>query len=400
MGHFGNSIIKDRRIGFLTYDLQPFTEDCLNRISIVIHQNLMKAYPVFFHPNQDRVRFPFLPSQLKGRHFGVNVEGSTPEGFASNVNLKAAWECARESDIIVLFGLQGATALLTAILGSILNRTIISVNQTLPLKWELRRRWWVRLLKRFLLAQCEYHVYQTPVSKDVLMTVYRVEEDRLYYAPFEAGASGFMEVLASCEQNREGLRAILGVRDRIVFLFVGNLHVFKGVSCLIEAASLLPLGTDYECIFAGPEEPKNIVGGTIEYYKNLARKFGTEGRVRFLGSLPPPKLVEWYIASDVVVLPTQRDTFGKVLVEGGLASKPLITTSACGAAGTIVVDGENGFVVEPADPSSLSVAMSAMFDAGLRESMGRRSKKIIEMFCNRESETKGFASAILHALKT
>jgi glycosyltransferase involved in cell wall biosynthesis len=232
------------------------------------------------------------------------------------------------------------------------------------------------------------------------MTVYRIGEDRLFFAPFEAGASGFKEVLASCEQNREGLRAILGVRDRIVFLFVGNLHVFKGVSCLIEAASLLPPGTDYECIFAGPEEPKNIVGGTIEYYMNLARKFGIENRVRFLGSLPPHKLVEWYIASDVVVLPTQRDMFPKVLVEGGLASKPLITTSACGAAGTIVLDGENGFVVEPTDPSSLSVAMAAMLDAGLRESMGRRSKKIIDVFCNRESETKGFASAILHALKT
>jgi len=337
---------------------------------------------------------------LKGKYFGVAVVESTPEGFASNVNWKAAWECARKSDIIVLFGLQGATALLTAILGSILKRTIISVNQTVPLKWERRRRWWVRLLKRFLLARCEYHIYQTPVSKDVLMTVYRIGEDRLFFAPFEAGASGFKEGLASCEQNREELRAILGVRDRIVFLFVGNLHVFKGVSCLIEAASLLPPGTDYECIFAGPEEPKNKVGGTIEYYMNLARKFGTEGRVRFLGSLPPDNLVEWYIASDVVVLPTQRDPFAKVLVEGGLASKPLITTSACGAAGTIVVDGENGFVVEPADPYSLSAAMSALLEAGLRESMGHRSKKIVDVFCNRESETKGFASAILHALKT
>src|SRR6266851_2993099 len=144
-------------VGFLTYDLQQFTEDCLYRIAKVIEPARLKAFPVVYHPNQGKARVPYLASVQRGRHFGVAVAGSTPEGFASNINWRAAWRCARESDVIVLFGLQGATALLTVVFATLFRRTLISVNQTLPLRWELKRRWWIRWLKRWLLSRCSLH---------------------------------------------------------------------------------------------------------------------------------------------------------------------------------------------------------------------------------------------------
>src|SRR6266853_5149769 len=211
-------------VGFLTYDMQPFTEDCLYRISQALPHFELRAYPVFTHPHQSNSRVNVVPSAIKGRFLGVNVPGSTQEGFASNVNWQAAWRCVRENRICVLLGLQGGTALLVGLLGSVLGRTLVSVNQTLPLFWEARRRWWVRGLKRWLLARCHVHIYQTLVSRDVLLKEYRVPGESLVYAPFEAGARIFKVALTNSGTSRGRVRALLGIRnDTTLFLFVGNL---------------------------------------------------------------------------------------------------------------------------------------------------------------------------------
>ena len=386
------------QVGFLCYDLQPFTEDCLYRVSEAIAPIRLKAYPVIFHPYQEKARFPYYPSFVKGRFWGVNIEGSTPEGLASNINWSTAWKCVRESDIIFLFGLQGATALLTSLLATLMRRTLISVNQTMPQEWERKRRWWVRLLKKWLLNRCKFHIYQTPATKEVLVSIYRIHENCMFYAPFEAGARWFKSLLEQHSKERDNTRSGLGLTNEVIFLFVGNLHPFKGVPDLIKAASRLDEKARFFCVFAGPEEPRNKIGGTIEYYMDLARKLGMEHRVRFLGPLSAERLASLYWVADVVVLPTYRDMFPKVLVEGALAAKPIITTNANGAAGTIVINGYNGFVMEPGDLGSLTAAMARLLDIELRKKMGDRSLEIVSRFCDKEAEAEGYFVAIKHAL--
>ena len=305
------------QIGFLTYDLQPFTEDCLFRILQAIKPINLMAYPIISHQNQQQARIPCLQSRHKGKHLGVNYSGNTPEGFISNVNWQAAWRCVLESDIVVLFGLQGGTALLAVLLASITRRKILSVNQTLPVAWEVKRKWWIRRLKGWLLNRCDLHIYQSPASKEVLMQVYNIKNERLFYAPFEAGASLFKQYLDIKRDKRDAIRLELGInQETTLFLFVGNLIPFKGIPDLIEALSLLPKDKNFFCIFVGPEEPSHKIGGTIEYFTKLAIHHGVEERVRFLGPLGPAELAEKYWAADAIVLPTHKDCFPKFLWKG------------------------------------------------------------------------------------
>lgn len=387
------------QVGFLTFDLQPFTEICIYRVSEGIAPLKLKAYPVFYHPYQSNARFPSLPSFKNRRYFGIDIAGSTPEGFVSNINWIAAWKCVKESEIIIFFGLQGGTALLVGLLGHLMRRTLISVNQTLPVVWERKRRWWVRFIKRGLLGLCSFHIWQNPAARDVLITVYGVPEDRLFSAPFEAGASLFKEILDKSRTNRRNIREILGLKDELIFLFAGTLHPFKGVLDLIQAISHLPRDARFACIFAGPEEPRNKKGGTIVYYMGFASKLGIDKKIRFLGQVPQDQLGALYLASDVVVLPTRKDCFPKVLLEGALASKPLITTNACGAAGILVINEKNGFVIEPGDIDSLVIAMEKLFNSDLRERMGKYSLEIAEQLPKAEDETKGFIDTIFRALE-
>ena len=95
-----------------------------------------------------------------------------------------------------------------------------------------------------------------------------------------------------------------------------------------------------------------------------------------------------------MLLPTHKDCFPKVLVEAGLAGKPMVTTSACGSAGLIVQDGLNGFVIEPGDVSQLAAAMTKLFDPVLRAGMGARSKEIVEQHCRMDLEVQGYLQAI------
>jgi glycosyltransferase involved in cell wall biosynthesis len=380
------------KVGFLTYDLQRNTEDALFEVARAASFSV-KAFPLYTHSDQEHSRVPYRPATARGKHLGVNVPGSTPEGFVSNPEWRVGLACARESDIVILKGLLGLGAIWCAFCARILGRVVISTNQTLPVKWERKRRWWVRLSKRLLLRMCRYHIYQSPASFKVLTEVYGCAPERLISAPYEGGASLFKKLLRDVE-NTLDTRADLGFDSSLVFLFAGNLHSFKGVTDIVKATALLPNDGSFVCVFVGSEEPASKDGATIEHFMRLARSSGVERRVRFLGPVPPRKLAEIYCAVDAVLLPTHKDCFPKVLVEAGLAGKPLVTTSACGSAGLIVLDSVNGFVIEPGDVPQLAAAMKKLFDPELRAAMGARSKEIVEQSCRMDLEVQGYLQAV------
>ncbi len=380
------------KVGFLTYDLQRNTEDALFEVARAVSFSV-KAFPLYMHSDQEQSRVAYRPATARGKHLGVNVKGSTPEGFVSNPEWRVGFACARDSDIVILKGLLGLGAIWCAICARILGRVVLSTNQTLPLKWERKRRWWVRLSKRFLLRMCHFHIYQSPASFEVLTEVYGCAPERLISAPYEGGASLFRKLLLDVGPSVD-TRHDFGFDASVIFLYAGNLHSFKGVADIVRAAALLPDNESFLCVFVGPEEPASKDGATIEHFTQLAKSSGVENRVRFLGPVSPRKLAGIYRAVDVVLLPTHKDCFPKVLVEAGLAGKPLVTTSACGSAGLIVQDGVNGFVIEPGDISQLAAAMTKLFDPALRTEMGARSKEIVEQHCRMDLEVQGYLQAV------
>ncbi|MGO8757545.1 MAG: glycosyltransferase family 4 protein [Terracidiphilus sp.] len=384
------------RVGFLTYDLQRNTEDALFEVARAAPQYSVKAFPLYKHGDQDLSRVAYRPATARGRHLGVNVKGSTPEGLVSNPEWAVGLACARESDVVVLKGLLGLGAIWCAFCARLLGRAVVSTNQALPVKWERKRRWWIRLAKRLLLRTCCVHIVQNPAAIEVLTQVYGCAPDRLVSAPYEGGAALFCRILDGAANGR-GARRDPGWGSAVVFLYAGTLHSFKGVADIVRAAALLPRDASFLCVFAGPEVPESKDGATIEYFLQLARSNGVEHRVRFLGPVAPEQLAELYCAADALLLPTHKDCFPKVLVEAGLAGKPLVTTTACGSAGLVVEDGVNGFVIEPGDIAQLAQAMTKLLDPELCVRMGSLSRGIVDRHCDMNLEVQGYIQAIERA---
>lgn len=387
------------RVGFITYDLQEYTADCLSRIQRAL-KSPVKAYPVMERIAAGKVEFAFRPSKVKGRFFVVRKRGNTPEGLTYSINWGAAWACVRENQVVVLFGLQGGTALLGALLAKLFRRPLVSVNQTLPPEWELKRRWWVRRLKSLILGCCHIHVVQTPVTGKTLTQVYKINPETLVEAPCEAGATVFKQLFINVSESREQLRRKLGWREEeCVFLFVGTLLRYKGVETILTAAAMLTSpSAKFRIIFLGPEA-EQADEPSIAEYEMSARKLGIADLVFFAGRRSLQHLAHFYTGADVLLLPTQRDMWPKVLVEAGLAELALVTTSACGALGSLVENGNTGLIIPPDDPKALAEAMKELYNPRLRKELGSRAKEFITHFCDPEKEAAGYVKAVLKVME-
>ena len=71
------------------------------------------------------------------------------------------------------------------------------------------------------------------------------------------------------------------------------------------------------------------------------------------------ELPEIFAASDVVVLPSVREQFGLMLVEGMACGLPALAVKASGP-GEIVTDGQTGWLVPPDDERALAAALVAV----------------------------------------
>jgi len=151
------------------------------------------------------------------------------------------------------------------------------------------------------------------------------------------------------------LREQHGIKDELTFLFVALNYRRKGLYYLLQAARVLKQE------HAGAEFKILIVGrGHDRYYAQLASKFGLGNQVVFAGE--QSNIHEYYLAGDVLVLPTFYDPCSLVVFEALAAGLPVITTKYNGA-GEIILNTHHGWIVnKPEDVIGIARAMGSYFD--------------------------------------
>ena len=90
-----------------------------------------------------------------------------------------------------------------------------------------------------------------------------------------------------------------------------------------------------------------------------------------------PELIRLYHRADVFCLPTLGDCLPMVLSEAGAVGLPLVST-AVGAIGEIVRDGETGLLVPVGDAAALAAALRQLAEDGdLRHRLGEGARRVV-----------------------
>ena len=223
-----------------------------------------------------------------------------------------------------------------------------------------------------------------------------VDEVRIFIAPHAVVNECYSRCVLPAETAALRVALELAEDERII-LYVGRLESLKGIDFLLRA-------------FARLEMPKTSLllageGKERENFATLAKALGVEKKVRFVGYIPPEDTVTLYALSYALVLPSIstsrfREPWGLVVNEAMNQGLPVIATDAVGAAaGGLVRNGFNGFVVPERDSIRLAEALRKILEAPhLREEMRQAALESIKLW-NNDRMVDGFIQAVGFALR-
>ncbi len=127
-------------------------------------------------------------------------------------------------------------------------------------------------------------------------------------------------------------------------LFAGFFSRGKGGHVLSEALRHLD-AIDWRLDICGPVDADSAAD---------LKRLAADARISYLGSLLPPALAARMAAADIFVFPTLAEGSARVVFEALAAGCYVVTTVN---AGSIVVDGEHGRLIEPGNAHALTDAL-------------------------------------------
>jgi len=180
-------------------------------------------------------------------------------------------------------------------------------------------------------------------------------------------------------KNREDIRRKYGWDSSdIIVSALGRLVYKKGFDRLISAAAQLPKKEK--------QHLRVVIGGSGALEEQLMRQAGQLGLqdiVSFPGRIPWHEVPEFLAASDIFVLPSQRDKAGNldglptVLLEAMACGLPCIA-SDIGGVSLVVEHEKNSIIVPPDDLEALKEHLSRLIaNQDLRLALGTQSRQDI-----------------------
>lgn len=161
---------------------------------------------------------------------------------------------------------------------------------------------------------------------------------------------------------------------KVRIIFAGRMVKDKGVLDLIEAAEILrPRYEDkVEFVLCGFLSTNPFAVSEQELKEKCDGKY--INYIGFREDMPAQ-----FDNADIMCFPSYyREGVPKAVLDASAAGLPIITCDSIGCRDT-VIDGFNGFLVEPKSPSQVAEKLEILInDKQLRRDMGRRSRKLAE----------------------
>jgi colanic acid biosynthesis glycosyl transferase WcaI len=192
-------------------------------------------------------------------------------------------------------------------------------------------------------------------------------------------------------------RRDLGLQDKFVVLYSGNMGVKQGLGTLLEAARLLREARDIVFVIVGD-------GGEKEH---LVRRAQTEGigNVIFQPVQPYEKLGELLATADASVVPQKKGVHDIVMPSklGNLmaSQRPIVAAAQAGSEfACIMFEAECGILVDPGEPGEMADAIKRLYGSKeLRERLARNGYCYMLSRLGHQSILDDFAARLRRIIK-
>src|SRR5690606_17447591 len=224
--------------------------------------------------------------------------------------------------------------------------------------------------ERRLVHDLDRVVAATEHERRLLRQIYRVPASSVAVIPLGVDLGQFSPGDRTAARERLGLPE--GER---VILAVGRIEPLKGLDVLIQSLTAM---SDLErvglYIIGGDERARP----ELDRLAAIARSFGVQEHVHFLGARPHEDLPDYYRAADVVAVPSFYESFGLVAVEAMASGVPVVASRVGGLAST-VVDGRTGYLIPWRCPEPFAEKFDLLFaNEELRRALGASARRRME----------------------
>ena len=269
------------------------------------------------------------------------------------------WKLIREGDFdaVIVFGHPYLSCWIAFLATKLSRSALIMAYDATTLQPQDGKRWKIPI-KKFLLPRVFglAEVVCGGSSGTVkLLESLAVRKERIVLSP---GATDNDFFRSACRNfSRDDLRRGWNVpRKATVVLFCGKLQPWKRPQDLLQAFAGARVGGAY-LLFAGE-------GPLRSQLESMAQGLGVADRVRFLGFLNQSKLPGAYVASDVLVLPSEYETFGLVVSEAMTCGLPVVVSDQVGARYDLVDGYGTGWVYPARDVDALAKILREILPDG------------------------------------
>ena len=257
----------------------------------------------------------------------------------------------------------GATGRLAALIsGRARPRAIVHTYHGHVLSGYFSRRWErvFRLIERLLAYTSGTLVAVSEEVRDDLVRFGVARADRFTVVPYGFDLPAWSD---TDQESRRELRGEIGAgEETFVVGWAGRLTAIKRPLDLIRTLrALLDADVDTLLVLVGDGEDRADV-------EALAAELGVADRCRLVGfqkSIRP-----WYASFDALLLTSANEGTPVVAIEALAAARPVVATRA-GGTGTVVRNGESGYLEAIGDTTALADRLAALArDPALRRRMG------------------------------
>ena len=225
-------------------------------------------------------------------------------------------------------------------------------------------------VERQLVRSADLVIAATRAEEEQLARLYGADLSRVRVISPGVDTERFHPIPPSHAKEQIGL-----CPERRTILFVGRIEALKGVDNLLRAvARVVEKRPDLRAGLCLP-----IVGGDPDRVREddemtrlqeLREELGIGDVVTFLGAKDQNLLQYYYAAAEVVVMPSDYESFGMVALEAMACGTPVIASDVGGLA-FLVKDGRTGYRVPARDVLALADRITRLLtDEGLRRRIG------------------------------